>query len=78
MRRAVKTQDDAVIYGETLRDLVVGDPLGGETEADKELRESSAKHAENMLALKEVVTRDWSKMSVPTAGRQKRSVKTGG
>lgn len=66
----MKTQDEARIYQEIQNDLVVPDPLGGETQADKELREASAKWRESKAALSEIVTRDWDKMAVPVAAEK--------
>lgn len=64
----MKQMDDAVIYNEVLEDLVVADPLGGETQADKELRESSARWEKSRLALQEIVTQDWGKIPAAAAG----------
>lgn len=68
----MKQMDEAVFYAETLRDLVVPDPLGGETQADKELREASARWRESKAALSEIVTLDWNKMPVPASAKTPR------
>lgn len=73
--------DDAVLYDAVLRDLAVPDPLGGETPADKELRETSARWEKNRLALQEIVTQDWGKIPTAAAGTpppRKRKARTNG
>lgn len=68
----MKPMDEAVFYTETVSALGA-DPLNGETEADKELREVSARHAANMRAVKEVVSTDWGRLGVtPTPTPRKR------
>lgn len=73
--------DEAVIYSEILADRGVEDPLGGETPADKELRETSARWEKNRLALQEIVTQDWGKIPTAAAGTpppRKRKARTNG
>jgi hypothetical protein len=67
---------DAVFYNEVLRELAVPDPLGGETPADKQLRESSAKYDASRLAQKELITADWDQR--PAAPKRKRKVHRNG
>lgn len=75
----MKKLDDAVIYNEIMNDLVVEDPLGGETQADKELREVSARHTSNMRALKEIVVKDWGQIPVaPAKAPPRKRAKRGG
>lgn len=65
----MKLTDDAVFYAETREALGV-DPLSGETDADKELRAASERYEKGRLALKEIVTQDWSR--IPAAPAKKR------